>query len=211
MPDYNDLQKAEIRSGDDPALRPRPAPIVEGGTAAAAFRNALDLAQHAERWGYTPLLAAEHHNMPGIASAATAVLIGHIGAGHIDDPDRRRRHHAAEHTRRCRWRSSRHARVTLSWVGSILASAARPAPITPPLLALRRTLQSESRRVSTRRHRTDRVLPRSAARATSACGSRRRPESADWILGSSLFGAQVAAALGLPFSFASHFAPQTAA
>ena len=57
------------------------APIVEGGTAAQAFRNSLDLAQHAERWGYRRYWLAEHHNMPGIASAATAVVIGHVGAG----------------------------------------------------------------------------------------------------------------------------------
>ena len=57
------------------------APIVEGGTAAQAFRNSLDLAQHAERWGYRRYWLAEHHNMPGIASAATAVLIGQIGSG----------------------------------------------------------------------------------------------------------------------------------
>ena len=56
-------------------------PIVEGGTAADAFRNTLDLAQHAERWGYQRFWLAEHHNMPGIASAATAVVIGHVGAG----------------------------------------------------------------------------------------------------------------------------------
>src|SRR5918993_5748231 len=57
------------------------APIVEGGTATEAFRNALDLAQHAERWGYNRYWLAEHPKMPGIASAATAVLIGHVGAG----------------------------------------------------------------------------------------------------------------------------------
>ena len=56
-------------------------PIVEGGSAADAFRNSLDLAQHAERWGYHRFWLAEHHNMPGIASAATAVLIGHIAGG----------------------------------------------------------------------------------------------------------------------------------
>ena len=56
-------------------------PIVEGGTTAQAFRNTRDLAQHAERWGYTRFWLAEHHNMPGIASAATAVLVGHVGAG----------------------------------------------------------------------------------------------------------------------------------
>src|SRR5476649_1378402 len=57
------------------------APIVEGGSAAQALRNTLDLAQHAERWGYHRYWLAEHHNMPGIASAATAVVIGHVAAG----------------------------------------------------------------------------------------------------------------------------------
>ena len=57
------------------------APIVQGGTAADAFRRSVDLAQHAERWGYHRFWLAEHHNMPGIASAATAILIGHVAAG----------------------------------------------------------------------------------------------------------------------------------
>ena len=57
------------------------APIREGGTAAEAFRNALDLARHAERWGYRRFWLAEHHNIPGIASAATAVVIGHVAGG----------------------------------------------------------------------------------------------------------------------------------
>src|SRR5689334_18157087 len=56
-------------------------PIVAGGTAADAFRNTLDLAQHAERWGYRRYWLAEHHNMAGIASAATAVVIGHVAGG----------------------------------------------------------------------------------------------------------------------------------
>src|SRR5258707_11830726 len=56
-------------------------PIVQGGTPALAFRRTLELAQHAERLGYTRFWLAEHHNMPGIGSAATAVLIGHVGAG----------------------------------------------------------------------------------------------------------------------------------
>jgi luciferase family oxidoreductase group 1 len=56
-------------------------PIVEGGSAAQAFRNTLDLAQHAERWGYHRYWLAEHHNMPGIASAATSVVIGHVAGG----------------------------------------------------------------------------------------------------------------------------------
>src|SRR4249920_3486229 len=57
------------------------APVVQGGSAAAALRNSLDLAQHAERWGYKRFWLAEHHNMAGIASAATAVVIGHVAAG----------------------------------------------------------------------------------------------------------------------------------
>lgn len=54
------------------------APIPDGADAAQAFRNTVDLAQHAERWGYRRYWLAEHHNMPGIASAATAVVIGHV-------------------------------------------------------------------------------------------------------------------------------------
>src|SRR5688572_16811699 len=57
------------------------APITQGADAAAALRNSLDLAQHAERWGYHRYWVAEHHNMPGIASAATAVVIAHIAGG----------------------------------------------------------------------------------------------------------------------------------
>src|SRR2546421_11362992 len=53
-------------------------PIIEGGDAALAFQNTVDLAQHAERWGYHRFWLAEHHNLPGIASAATAVVIGHV-------------------------------------------------------------------------------------------------------------------------------------
>ncbi|MDQ3349198.1 MAG: MsnO8 family LLM class oxidoreductase, partial [Acidobacteriota bacterium] len=56
-------------------------PIVEGGSASQALRNTLDLAQHAERWGYHRYWLAEHHNMPGIASAATAVVVGHVAGG----------------------------------------------------------------------------------------------------------------------------------
>src|SRR3954454_22756645 len=57
------------------------APIREGGTVADAFRNALDLARHVERWGYRRYWLAEHHNSAGIASAATAVVIAHVAAG----------------------------------------------------------------------------------------------------------------------------------
>jgi len=57
------------------------APILQGGDAAQAFRNTLDLAQHAERWGYRRYWLAEHHNMPGVACSATALLISHVAAG----------------------------------------------------------------------------------------------------------------------------------
>jgi luciferase family oxidoreductase group 1 len=57
------------------------APITEGGDAAQSFRNTLDLARHCERWGYRRFWLAEHHGMPGIASAATAVIMGHVAAG----------------------------------------------------------------------------------------------------------------------------------
>src|SRR5947207_13109647 len=57
------------------------APIVEGGSAAQALHNARDLARHAEGWGFTRFWLAEHHSMPGIASAATSILIGHVAAG----------------------------------------------------------------------------------------------------------------------------------
>src|ERR1041384_5382065 len=63
-----------------PSVLP-PLPIIEGGDATLAFRNAGDLAQHAERWGYHRYWLAEHHNLPGIASAATAVVIGHVAGG----------------------------------------------------------------------------------------------------------------------------------
>ena len=113
------------------------APIIEGGDAAQALRNARDLAQHAERWGYRRFWLAEHHNMPGIASAATAVVIGHVAAG-----------------------------TSTIRVGSGGVMLPNHAPLMvaegnqPPV----------------------------------------------WLLGSSGFSAQLAGRLGLPFSFAHHFA-----
>src|SRR3984893_4736332 len=57
------------------------APIVEGGDAGQSLRNSLDLARHAEKWGYKRFWLAEHHNLPGVASAATAVVISHVASG----------------------------------------------------------------------------------------------------------------------------------
>ena len=72
------------------------APIVEGGDAARAFRNSVDLARHAEQWGYVRYWVAEHHNMRGIASAATAVVIGHIAGGYLGNPGGRGRRDVAQ-------------------------------------------------------------------------------------------------------------------
>jgi luciferase family oxidoreductase group 1 len=181
-------------------------PIVEGGDAATALRHSLDLAQHAEAWGYRRFWVAEHHNMPGIASAATAVVIAHIAGG----------------TRRIRVGAGgimlpNHAPLVVAeqfgtleslFPGRIDLGLGR-APGTDPRTAhaLRRTLAANPD-----------AFPQDvlellsyfeaedgqAIRAVPGAGLRVPL----YILGSSLFGAQVAAALGLPFAFASHFAAQ---
>ena len=71
-------------------------PVTEGSDARTSYANMVDLARLGERLGYRRFWLAEHHNMPGIASAATSVLIGHVGRRHVEDPCRRRRHHAAQ-------------------------------------------------------------------------------------------------------------------
>ena len=181
------------------------APIVEGGDAALAFRRSLDLAQHAERWGYHRFWLAEHHGMPGIASAATAVVIGHVaagtstirvGAGGIMLPN--------------------HAPLVIAEQFGTLASL-YPGRID---LGLGRAPGSDQL--------TTRALRRSPMAADTFPGdvvelmSYFRPARPGqgvlavpgagldvpiWILGSSLFGAELAAELGLPYAFASHFAP----
>ena len=181
------------------------APIVEGGTAADAFRRSLDLAQHAERWGYRRFWLAEHHNMPGIASAATTVLMGHIaagtstirvGAGGIMLPN-----HAPLQI------AEQFGTLESLFPGRIDLGLGR-APGTDPAaaMALRRTLHNDPAGFP------QDVQELFAYLQPSAPGQRVRAipgEGLDvpiWILGSSTFGAQVAAAFGLPFAFASHFA-----
>jgi luciferase family oxidoreductase group 1 len=182
------------------------APICEGGDAAQTLRNSLELARHAERLGYVRYWLAEHHNMPGIASSATAVVIGHIAAG----------------TSRIRVGAGgimlpNHAPLVIAEQFGTLATLfpARidlglgRAPGTDPrtAYALRRTLASDSD------HFPEEVVellsylgrPRPGQRVRAIPGE--GTEVPVWILGSSLFGAQLAAALGLPFAFASHFAP----
>jgi luciferase family oxidoreductase group 1 len=181
-------------------------PIVEGGTAADAFRHTLDLAQHAERWGYRRFWLAEHHNMPGIASAATAVLIGHVGAG----------------TSTIRVGSGgimlpNHAPLQVAEQFGTLASlfpnrvdlglGRAPGTDHAAAYALRRTLNTNPdafpQDVMEVMDFFRPSQPGQAVRAVPGAGL----SVPIWILGSSTFGAQVAAALGLPFAFASHFAP----
>ena len=183
------------------------APIVEGGTTAQAFRNSLDLARHAERWGYTRYWLAEHHNMPGIASAATAVLLTHIGggttslrigAGGIMLPN-----HAPLQV------AEQFGTLASLFPGRVdLGLGRAPGTDQAAAFALRRTLQSNPDEfprdvVEVLEYFRD-PQPGQQVQAVPGAGLRVPV----WILGSSLFGAQVAAALGLPFSFASHFAPQ---
>ena len=181
------------------------APIGEGSNAATALRNTLDLAQHAERWGYRRYWLAEHHNMAGIASAATPVVIGYVaggtktirvGAGGIMLPN-----HAPL--------------VVAEWFGTLealfpgridLGLGRAPGTDQATARALRRTLASDPEAFPQdvlELMSYFRPAEGQTVRAVPGVGMR----VPTWILGSSLFGAQVAAALGLPFAFASHFAP----
>ena len=181
-------------------------PIAQGSTAAQAFRNTVDLAQHAERWGYTRFWLAEHHNMPGIASAATPVLIGHvgastsrirIGAGGIMLPN---------------WAplqvAEQFGTLASLFPGRVdLGLGRAPGTDRAAARALRRTLNANPDDFPSDVLELMEFLreprPEQQVQAVPGAGL----EVPLWILGSSTFGAQVAAGLGLPFSFASHFAP----
>jgi len=181
-------------------------PIVRGGSAAAAFRNTLDLAQHAERWGYTRFWVAEHHNMPGIASAATAVLISHVGAGttriRVGAGGIMLPNHAPLQV------AEQFGTLESLFPGRVdLGLGRAPGTDTAAALALRRTLQADPddfpNDVRELMAYFEAAQPGQRVRAVPGAGLRLPI----WILGSSTFGAQVAAAFGLPFAFASHFAP----
>jgi luciferase family oxidoreductase group 1 len=182
------------------------APIVEGGSVASALQNSLDLAQHAEGWGYNRFWLAEHHNAAGIASAATAVVIAHVAAG----------------TRTIRVGAGgimlpNHAPLVIAEQFGTLAGlhpgridlGLGRAPGTDQLtmLALRRDQHPGSdtfpQDVLELQALLGDVQPGQVVRAIPGMGS----HVPLWILGSSLFGAQLAAMLGLPYAFASHFAP----
>jgi luciferase family oxidoreductase group 1 len=180
-------------------------PITEGSDAAQSFRNTLDLARHAEQWGFNRYWLAEHHGMPGIASAATSVLIGHVaggtktirvGAGGIMLPN-----HSPLVI------AEQFATLEALYPGRIDLGLGR-APGSDPATArsLRRNLMSDADEfprdvVELMDLMSDE--PRQSIRAVPGTGAKVPV----WILGSSLFGAQLAAALGLPYAFASHFAP----
>ena len=181
------------------------APITEGSDASASFRNSLELAQHAERLGYRRFWLAEHHGMPGIASAATAVLIGHIaggtrairvGAGGIMLPN-----HSPLVI------AEQFGTLQALYPGRIdLGLGRAPGSDQATSRALRRDLASHPDEfpqdvVELLDFMSDE--PRQAVHAVPGKGAKVPV----WILGSSLFGAQLAAMLGLPYAFASHFAP----
>jgi luciferase family oxidoreductase group 1 len=181
-------------------------PINQGSDAAHAFSNSLDLAQHAERWNYKRFWLAEHHNMPGIASAATAVVIGYIASG----------------TETIRVGSGgvmlpNHAPLIIAeqfgtleslYEGRIdLGLGRAPGTDQRTARALRRDLAVTSENfphdVLELQALLGPVQPNQVVRAVPGAGLR----VPIWLLGSSTFSAQLAAMLGLPFAFASHFAP----
>ena len=181
-------------------------PILEGSNAAQSFRNSRDLAQHAENWGFNRYWLAEHHGMPGIASAATSVLIGHVagatrtirvGAGGIMLPN-----HSPLVI------AEQFGTLESLYPGRIdLGLGRAPGSDQTTARALRRNLASDSDEfpqdvVELMDFFSDE--PRQVVRAVPGTGLKLPI----WILGSSTFGAQLAAALGLPYAFASHFAPQ---
>ncbi len=181
-------------------------PVPEGSTAGQSLQNTLDLAQHAEKLGYNRYWLAEHHNMPGIASAATSVVIGHVaagtstirvGAGGIMLPN-----HAplviAEHF----------GTLAALHPGRIDLGLGR-APGTDMLTAraLRRNLDAGvdnfPQDVVELINYFVPAEPDQRLRAVPGEGE----DVEVWVLGSSTYGAQLAAMLGLPYAFASHFAP----
>jgi len=183
------------------------APIVEGGSAADSFRNTLEFARHAERLGYNRVWLAEHHNMPGVASSATSVLIGYVAAG----------------TERIRVGSGgvmlpNHAPIVIAeQFGTLetiypdridLGLGRAPGSDRPAAHALRRTLYSdgddfpdllEELRFFFRE-------PAEGQKVQAVPGGGTNIPI--WLLGSSGFSARLAGQLGLPFSFAAHFSPE---
>ncbi|MGA2097008.1 MAG: LLM class flavin-dependent oxidoreductase [Candidatus Acidiferrum sp.] len=181
-------------------------PIPQGSTAADALRNSLDLAQHAEALGYNRFWLAEHHNMPGIASAATSVVIGHVAGG----------------TKTIRVGSGgimlpNHSPLVIAEQFGTLASlypgridlglGRAPGTDQPTMRALRRNAAAAAdtfpKDVEELQSYFADTAPGQRIRAVPGAGL----HVPVWLLGSSTFSAELAAELGLPFAFASHFAP----
>lgn len=180
--------------------------VTDIGSAREALDNARDLARHAEHWGYRRFWVAEHHNMPGIASAATSIVIAHIaggthsirvGAGGIMLPN-----HSPLVI------AEQFGTLAQLYPGRIDLGLGR-APGTDPL-----TVRALRRNPSAAEHFAQDVLELQRYFQTDNATSRVRAVPATgtqiplYILGSSLYGASLAAELGLPYAFASHFAPQ---
>ncbi|WP_226535752.1 LLM class flavin-dependent oxidoreductase [Fictibacillus halophilus] len=185
------------------------APLVEGGTASESFKNTLDLAQHAEKWGYNRYWLAEHHNMPGIASSATSVVIGYVAGG----------------TTKIRVGS-----------GGIMLPNHAPLVIAEQFGTLESMYPGRIDLGLGRAPGTDQLTAHALRRELSMSGDEfplqldelrtyLNPELAEgsmkvraipgeglnipiWLLGSSGFSARLAGRLGLPFAFASHFSPE---
>ncbi|MCX7571859.1 LLM class flavin-dependent oxidoreductase [Tumebacillus sp. DT12] len=184
------------------------APVIEGGTAADALRNSLDLAQHAESWGYTRYWLAEHHNMLGIASSATSVVIGHIAGG----------------TSKIRVGSGgimlpNHAPLQIAEQFGTLESL-YPGRIDLGLGRAPGSDQAAARALRRALHSNGDDFPELVAELRGYFHPPVDPEKMPvravpgegldipiWLLGSSGFSAQLAGQLGLPFAFASHFSP----
>ncbi|MFS0784559.1 LLM class flavin-dependent oxidoreductase [Bacillus sp. 1P06AnD] len=184
-------------------------PINKGGNATQSLQNTLDLAQHAEAWGYNRYWLAEHHNMPGIASSATSVLIGHVAAGtttiRVGSGGIMLPNHAPLVI------AEQFGTLEALFPGRIDLGLGR-APGTDQLtaFALRRGSRSDGHdfpeQVAELRGYFNPALQEEPKRVHAYPG-----EGLDipvWLLGSSGFSAQLAGQLGLPFSFASHFAPE---
>jgi luciferase family oxidoreductase group 1 len=179
--------------------------VAEGATPADALKNSLDLAQHAEQWGYRRFWLAEHHNMIGIASAATAVVIGYVAAG----------------TRSIRVGAGgimlpNHSPLVIAeqfgtleslYPGRIdLGLGRAPGTDQRTLMALRRDAMSAESFPDDVLELQNYFEPPQLGQLVQAVPGAGLHVPL-WILGSSLFGAQLAATLGLPYAFASHFAP----
>lgn len=183
-------------------------PIVEGGNAAQALRNSLDLARQAERLGYRRYWVAEHHNMDGVASSATAVLVGQIaaatatirvGSGGVMLPN-----HAPLVI------AEQFGTLATLFPGRIdLGLGRAPGTDRATMRALRRHLDASDEEEGFPRDvmELQRYLGPPAPEETVRAIPGRGTEVPIWLLGSSLYSAQLAAHLGLPFAFASHFAP----